>query len=85
MGKSPFIEICLSIAAYITTVFSPRALKNTAVLPFLMKSKRADMSAISSDSTSFIRDISQLGVDRKQSPTFVKCQPGVAHMKERQF
>lgn len=85
MGKSPFIEICLSVAAYITSVFSLRALKKTAVLPFLMKSKRAHMSASWSGSASFMRDLSQIGVDRKDSPAFLKSQAGVAHMEERRF
>lgn len=78
MRKSPFTEMRLSVDAYITSVFSLRALKKTAVLPFLMKSTRADTSAIWSDSTSFIRDVSQMGLDLKESSTFVKSQADVA-------
>lgn len=78
MGKSPFIEIRLRVGAYITSV---RTLKRTAALAFVMKSKRADMSAIWSDSTSFIRDTSQIGLDHKESSTFVTSQPDMARVK----
>lgn len=73
MGKSPFTEIRLSVGAYITSL---RTLKRTAALAFVMKSKRADMSAIWSDSTSFIRDTSQIGLDHKESSTFVTARYG---------
>lgn len=85
MGKSPFIEICLRNDAYVTSVFSLRALKKTAVLPFLMKLKRADMSAIWSASTSFSRDISQIALDHRESSTFVKSHPDVLCMEVRSF
>lgn len=82
MGKSPFIEIRLSVGAYITSL---RTLKRTAALAFVMKSKRADMRAIWSHSTSFIRDASQIGLDHKESSTFVTSQPDMARVEERQF